>query len=133
MDKHGVRRWNERERWITELDPESDTHVSFQSECDIGRILNRYAEVGGLPPSTKQAVYADVTSLQSRDLTSAYNESQRVIDIFETSKEVIKNARKKAQSESQESQSSSQRKKDLEDAIREVLKADSQRGTPPVT
>lgn len=70
-----------RRRIQTVIVGESMTHQSAADSCDVNQIMARYDRTGVLPPSARQGVFADVTSLQV-DLTEAVNSSRATIKEF---------------------------------------------------
>lgn len=74
-----VRHPMERNRYRTPVVGESMTHQSHKDLCDVNAIVKRFDRTGELPPATREAQYADVSSLQG-DLTERIAMSREVLD-----------------------------------------------------
>lgn len=75
-----VRHPHARVRTFTRVRGPSLTHQSHKDICDINAIIRRYENTGTLPPGPGNPQYADVTDLQSGDLTERISKSREILD-----------------------------------------------------
>lgn len=78
------------------------TRQAAKQQTDVNHIVSRFMETGQLPPATRQGQYADVSNLQTHDLTSAHNLAAAVragIDVVEKKRRTKKAAPSKTSQE----------------------------------
>lgn len=68
---------------------ESMTHQAHAESCDVNNVIGRYARTGQLPPSTRQAQFADVTHL-NKDLTTLYEDMQELSGRIRLAQKAVK-------------------------------------------
>lgn len=110
-----VRRPWERERLSIKIEGPSRTHQAHKDLVDVNNIVRRYERTGQLPPG-RQGQYGDVTALQG-DLTERVNHAREVQKV--AGEHVTKKRRAAAQALEEKKQ------RDIEDAIREKIKAEA--------
>lgn len=118
-----VRHPFERVRTQYATQGDSKTHQSHADSCDINNIIRRFDNTGTLPPTTREAQYADVTALQEGDLTERINHSRVVLDAAGREMEAKQKAEQKSREEYQH---------ELEDEIKR-LKAEKAETAPKLT